>query len=377
LSRISRSPSFVATLSGLIAAAALVAGCGLFSNPPAPTATGPAATPTFGPGPTATPRSATPAPTNPVGTIVLISAVGEAEDGTPSALAWQGVQDAAGQLGASPKLVTPTSMAEVTAGVKKAADEGTTVVVTVGPEAAQAILDNAGDHAATQFFELDQAIRDGAPSNVHGIVFDEAEAGYLAGFVAASVSQTDTIGMVGFTTTDVRTANYVNGFKNGATDANPAVATKVAYANRSKDPQAGRAATDSLVKGKADVVLAMSDFTGAGAMREACAQKVTVVALDTDASLALPDVEPCLLVTVLKRYDVAVRDAILRYAAMDPLPAPIMADVASGGISLSGFHKPMPTGFDGRLAGLLAAMRNGPPRPTPTPAPTPKAAPTT
>jgi basic membrane protein A len=355
---------------GLVATAALVAGCGLFSTPPAPTATTPSASVTATPnlGPTSTP-SPSPAPTqtNTVATIVLVSAIGESEAGTPSALAWRGVQDAAGRLGASSKLETPTSMAEVTAGVKQAADDGTTVVVTVGPEAAQAVLDNAGDHTATQFFELDQTIRGGAPSNVHGIAFDEAEAGYLAGFVAASVSSSGRIGMVGFTATDVRTTNYANGLRNGATYADPAVEVAVAYANRSKDPQAGRAAVDRLLKGKVDVVLAMSDLTGAGAMRQACARKAGIVALDTDASLVLPEVEPCLLVSVLKRYDVAARDAILSYAAGDPLPAAIMFDVADGGIGLADFHKPVPPGFDDRLAGVMAALRNGPPRPTPAP----------
>jgi basic membrane protein A len=305
----------------------------------------------------------------------LISAVGESSDGTPSKLAWQGVQDAAGQLGVTPTLVTPASMADLTAAVKKAADEGTTVVVTVGPQAAPAVLDAAAGHAATQFFELDQTIAVSAPSNVHGLIFDEAEAGYLAGFVAGSVTATGTIGMVGFTKTDARTANYADGYRNGAAEANPAVVVTVAYANRTNDTATGRAVAGGLVKAKADVVLAMPDLTGTGAMREACARNASVVALDTDAGLTLPDVKPCLVVSVLKRYDVAAREAILRYAARDTLPATIMFDVAAGGITLSDFGKPVPAGFDDRLAGVLAALRNGPPRPTPAPSATPEPTP--
>ena len=182
--------------------------------------------------------------------------------------------------------------------------------------------------------------------------------------------------MVGFTKTDVRTANYANGFRSGAMDANPKVKVTVAYATRTDNPQKGRAATDGLVKAKADVILAMSDLTGAGVMREACARNASVVALDTDASLVLPDVDPCLVVSVLKRYDVAAREAILRYAARDPLPAMITFDVAGGGITLSDFGKPMPSGFDARLAGVLAALQNGPPRPTPAPTPTAEPSPT-
>ena len=374
MSRIPRSPSTVAALVGL-AAAALVSSCSFFSNPPAPTPTGPFITPTVGSSASPTAVRPTPAPTNAVASIVMISAVGESSDGTPSKLAWQGVQDAAGQLGVTPTLVTPASMADLTAAVKKAADEGTTVVVTVGPQAAPAVLDAAAGHAATQFFELDQTIAVSAPSNVHGLIFDEAEAGYLAGFVAGSVTATGTIGMVGFTKTDARTANYADGYRNGAAEANPAVVVTVAYANRTNDTATGRAVAGGLVKAKADVVLAMPDLTGTGAMREACARNASVVALDTDAGLTLPDVKPCLVVSVLKRYDVAAREAILRYAARDTLPATIMFDVAAGGITLSDFGKPVPAGFDDRLAGVLAALRNGPPRPTPAPSATPEPTP--
>jgi basic membrane protein A len=379
LSRNSRLPWFVAAC-GLVAAAAIVAGCGIFSNPPAPTTTGPSgtgpATPNLSPGAsTQTTNAPTAAPTNPVKSIVLISAIGESGDGTPSELAWRGVQDAASLLGVRPERVIPVSMAGVTAAVNQAADNGSTIVMTVGPDAVQAVLDNADNHPATQFFELDQTIADGAPANVHGLVFDETEAGYLAGFVAASVTASDRIGMVGFTKTDVRTANYANGFRSGAMDANPKVKVTVAYATRTDNPQKGRAATDGLVKAKADVILAMSDLTGAGVMREACARNASVVALDTDASLVLPDVDPCLVVSVLERYDVATHDAILAYAAKEPISAVTVFDVANGGIGLSDFHEAVTPDLQDRLAGVVAAMRSGPPRPTPTPAPTLTASP--
>jgi basic membrane protein A len=374
VSRTVRPPAFVVAFLAPFAAAAIVAGCGFFSNPPEPTSAPPSvSSPTPAPTPTPVPTAA---PTNLVATIVLIAAIGESTDGTPSKVAWQGVQDAAGRLGAGSKLVVPTSMAELTAAVKTATTDGTTIVVTVGPNAAQAVLDNATGHAATQFFELDQTIPDGSPANVHGLVFDEAEAGYLAGVVAASLSATRKIGLVGVDKADIRTANYAGGLANGATYANPAVVVTVAYATRSDDPQMGRAAAAGLVTGKADAIVAMADLAGAGAMREACARKASVVALDTDASLVLPDVAPCVVVSVLKRYDVAAREAILRYAARKPLPAGILFDVAGGGIGLSEFHQPVPQELTDRIAGVLAAMRNGPPRPTPTPESTPEASPT-
>ena len=367
MSQRQRSTS-ITTAFVLLVLALLVSGCGFFSNPPAPTPGSPGPSrPNLSPNPTLE-RPATPAPTNAVASITLVSAVGESGDGTASNVAWQGVRDAAGSPGATPSLVAPVAMAELTAAVKKAADDGTTIVLTVGPEAAQAVLAAATVHPATQFFELDQAVPADAPSNVHGLVFDEAEAGYLAGFVAASVTSTNAIGMVGFATTDPRTSNYLDGFRNGAAYAQPSVAVKVAYANSTVDPATGRAVAAGLVKAGADVLVAMPDLAGVGAMREACARKAGVVGLDTDAALTLPDIKGCVVVSVLKRFDVAAREAILRYSARAALPASIMFDVAAGGISLTTIARPVPAGFADRLAGVLAAMRDGPPRPTPAPA---------
>lgn len=376
MSRISRSPSFVAASFGLIAAAAFIASCGLFSNPPAPTASGSTAT-SGGP----TPSIVTPAPSpdltitpspNVVDSIVLIAAIGETGPATPSGLAWQGLQEAAHGLGAESSLVAPKSMAELTAAVAKAADDRVTIVATVGPEAAQAVLAATTGHPSTQFFELDQTIPEGAPTNVHGLVFDEAEAGYLAGVVAASLTANNGVGMVGYTKTDVRTANYAAGLHNGAAYQNPSVVVTVAYAGRTDDPQKGRAAAAGLIKSKVDVVVAMPDLAGIGAMREACARKAQVIALDTDASLIVPDVRPCLVVSVLKRYDVAIRDAILRYASGEAAPRITMNDVASGGVSLSEFDALVPSGLADQLANVVATMRGGPPRPTPGPTPTPE-----
>jgi basic membrane protein A len=307
-----------------------------------------------------------------VKSIVLVGEVGQSAAGTPSALAWAGVQDAAGGIGATADLVTPTSMAELTAAVTQAATDGKTVVVTVGPGAAAAVLKAAQEHAGTQFFELDQAVPDKAPANLHGLVFDEAEAGYLAGVVASSLTSSHVVGLVGYTKTDIRTANYAAGFRNGAAYIHPGDVVSVAYSGRADDPQKGRAAAAGLVKGKADVIAAVPDITGIGALRDACFRKALVIGLGADAAALVPDVKPCVAVSILKRYDTAVRDAILRFDSGTAVPATILADVASGGISVGEFGASAGSpGLADSLAGVLAAMKNGPPRPTPTPAATP------
>jgi basic membrane protein A len=286
-------------------------------------------------------------------------------------MAWAGAQQAAARIGAGSSLVAPRSMLELTAAPEAAAAQGASVVVTVGPEVAPAVLAAARAHPQTEFIEIDQTVPADAPANLHGLVFDEAEAGYLAGFAAASMSESGSVGMVGDAASDTRTNNYLAGFQAGAVYADPKVKVSVAYAGNSISPDKGRSASATLVKGGADVVLALPSLSGIGAMRDACGRKAIIVAADTDAWALVPDVQKCVAVSVRKRFDLAVGDAIGRLNAGETLPATTLADVAGGAIDLTDFHVDVPADLPGRLFLVLAAMESQPPRSTPTPQPTP------
>jgi basic membrane protein A len=301
-----------------------------------------------------------------VKTITLVASVSEPKDATSSGLTWKGVQDAGMKIGASTSLVVPASNADLPSAVETAAAGDLAVVVTIGSDAVAAVKAAAVAHPATQFFEVDVAVPAGSPANVHGIVFDEAEAGYLAGFLAASFSGGGKAGFVGDVSGDARSANYASGFQNGASQARTGIGVAVAFVGTSDSPDKGRTAAAGLVGSGVAVLSAEPSLSGIGALREACGRRVQLVALDTDAWQVVPDVRPCLIASVLKRYDVATQEAILRAAAGQKASTITLEDVSTGGIALSDFHVDLP-GFDSQLAGVLAALKNNPPHPTPAP----------
>ena len=363
---------------GLAAACAaltfLLAGCSLFSNGPAPTATSTGGS--SSPGTTISTETATPSPTpRLVKSITLVAAVGEPKDWTPAGLTWSGIQKGGTQIGATTDLIEPISNAELKTDVERAAGAAAAVVVTVGPDADPAVQAAAAAHPTTQFLEMDVVVPDTSPANVHGLVFDEAEAGYLGGYLAAWFASGNKVGFVGDTTTDASSANYGAGFRVGAAEGRQGVAAASAYAGTADSPDKGRTAAASLVKAGSTVIMAMPSLSGIGALREACSRKAGLVALGTDAWQTVPDVQTCLIVTVLERDDAAVTTAILALASGKVLPRVAINDVASGGIALSDFHATLPAGFQAGLDGLMASLRAGPPRPTPGPSPT--ASPTT
>jgi len=56
----------------------------------------------------------------------------------------------------------------------------------------------------------------------------------------------------------------------------------------------------------------------------------------------VPDIQPCLIVSVMNRYDVAVTAAIDTANSGDTIPRVTVNDVANGGIALSEFHATLP-----------------------------------
>ena len=361
---------------GAIAPAILVAGCGIFSGPAPTPAPAPTGVVTASPVPTITPTpTPTPSPTPKiVKSVVLVASSGEPKDWTPAGLAWKGVQGVASSIGATPSLLEPVSDAELKTDLDQAAAADGAVVVTVGPAANPAVQAAAAAHPGTHFFELEVAVPDGSPANVHGLVFDEAEAGYLGGYIAAAFTTSGKAGMVGDSKADTRSSNYAAGFKNGAAQASSSVAVTIAYAGSANQPDLGRTAAAGLIKAGNGAILAMPSLAGIGALRQACAGLVPVVAVDTDAWQIVPDIHPCLIVSVMKRYDVAVSTAIQTIAGGGTAERLTVYDVANGGIALSDFHAALPAGFQGGLDAVMATLRSGPPRPTPVASASPSSA---
>jgi basic membrane protein A len=346
--------------------AVLLAGCSLFSSQPTPTPT-PSPTVRSTAGTSISIATATPtAAPHLVSSITLVSPIGEPKDWTPAGLTWIGVQAEATRIGAKASLEEPLSAGDLATDLDTAAQADGAVVVTVGSAADPAVQAAAKAHPATQFLEMDVTVPDSSPPNVHGLAFDEAEAGYLAGYVAAAFagSGSGSIGMVADTSADVRSANYGAGFRSGAAEASPDVTVTIVYATNPSSPDKGRTAASGLVQDGSTVIMAMPSLSGIGALREACAGKAQVVAVDTDAWQTVPDIRSCLIVSVMKRYDAAAASAIGTANSGGTIPRVTVNDVANGGISYSDFHVTVPAGFPTRLAAVLATLKAGPPRPT-------------
>lgn len=172
---------------------------------------------------------------------------------------------------------------------------------------------------------------EGAPlANLASVVFEEDEAGYLAGYIAATVTKTGKIGFVGGAPFDpVKRFEY--GFIAGATDAKKDAETIVAYVakegdvNGLYDRDKTNEAVTRLAKKGADTVFIVSATGTAGGIAAAEKMEMSIVGLGSDEAKRSGEFAAA---SVIYRYDTAV----------SPILADALAGKAVGGVYLMGFE---------------------------------------
>jgi basic membrane protein A len=155
--------------------------------------------------------------------------------------------------------------------------------------------------------------------NVIGITFKEAEAGYLAGVLAGSLTSQTTVdprindklilGFVGGMEIPPVQA-YQAGFIAGAKKANPAVEVKSIYTGSFTDQQKGFEAGKALIEQGADIVFAAAGQTGLGTAKACQENKALFIGVDSDQFLTIPAIGDTIITSAIKKIDVAVFETI-------------------------------------------------------------------
>jgi len=163
-------------------------------------------------------------------------------------------------------------------------------------------VDEKGDPDATFACKGDAAT---LLPNYQGIVFAEMQPGYLAGIVAASISQSGTIGAVGGTNVPA-VVNYWRGYENGAKSIKPDI--KVLYqetdpdpAKGFNDPTKGRAIAEQFLSQNADVIFQIAGLTGQGVLEAVCDAQKHGIGVDVDQAVSLPNLAPCIVTSAEKK----------------------------------------------------------------------------
>ncbi len=206
------------------------------------------------------------------------------------------------------------------------------------------------EHPDTHYLVFDYV---GDAPNVSYVYFREQEASFLAGAAAALRSETGTIGFIGAWKA-IGIWSFLAGYEAGARAVDPGVTILSAWAGEwpdasvFKSPDQANALAHGMFANGADVVFGATGPAGVGIVQAAAElsseeRRLWVIGVDTDwfeAQSPLGYYVPRgwrqhILTSVMKRYDVAVHEALEHTAAGDVPPAVRVYGLESGLVDIA------------------------------------------
>jgi len=335
--------------------------------------------------------SETPAPAEEPLKIGVVTDVGQLEDKSFNQASYEGAKAAAEKVGGTFDVIVTQNISDYKQNIQTFVDQGFDVVVTVGFLIGTDTTIAAKENPNVKFIGVDQGIcvdEAGAPDatftcagdaaallpNYQGIVFAEEQPGYLAGVLAASISQTGTIGAVGGTNVPAVVA-YNAGYVAGAKSVNPDIVTLYQETNPDpakgfNDPATGKAIAQQFIGQGADVLFQIAGLTGQGVLEAACDAGIYGIGVDVDQVETLPNLSKCIVTSAEKKLKDTVQ-AVVESVANDTFkPGTVAYNAASTppAIGLAPYHdlaSLVTPEIQAKLDEAFDAMKNGqlsPPR---------------
>lgn len=275
--------------------------------------------------------------------VALVTDVGKINDGTFNQFAYEGLQRAQEELGVQVDYIETQQPTDYDRHLEQFASQDYDLVIGVGFLMGDAVKAVASRHPDVNFAIVDFAYGDSPPANVKGLVFEEDQAGYLAGTMAALLSQSNTIGVVGGIEQVPAVQKFVKGYEAGAKAQKSDITVRSVYLPSFTDPAAGAEAARSQISDGADVIFGAGGQTGSGAIQGAASQGVFVIGVDQDeynTTFKQGSVEGAdkLVTSAIKRVDNAVFDTIRATAEGTFTNELYVGTVENGGIDYAEAH---------------------------------------
>jgi basic membrane lipoprotein Med (substrate-binding protein (PBP1-ABC) superfamily) len=296
---------------------------------------------------------------------LITNEAGRVNDGTFNTFAYNGMLRAAEDFGLENTYIETVAATDYASNFEACISEGYDVIVTVGFLITDATLQAAKDYPNVFFIGVDQFHGEALP-NLVGLQFREDQGGFLAGAMAALMTESGIVGGVyGIPIPPV--VKFRNGFEQGVRHVNPDVTTLGVYIDDFNAPDRGASAAEQFLGEGADVILGAGGPTGSGAITFAAAQGAFVIGVDQDEYFTTfgagetPGAEN-LITSAIKRVDNGVYDmiAILADGGSFPASSLYILEVANDGIGFAPANEaPVPAEVTAQVQAILEGLRDG------------------
>jgi basic membrane protein A and related proteins len=211
----------------------------------------------------------------------LITDIGRVDDGTFNQFAYEAMEAAAECFGFESSYIETVSEADYATNISTSLESDPDVVITTGFLLADATLEAATANPDVNFIGIDQFAEE-FPENYIGVLFREDQGGFLAGVLAATLSESGVIGVVGGREDVPPVVRFVNAYETGAQSVNPDVNVLSVYNESFTAPDKGASDAAQFIGEGADVIFGAGGQTGSGGIAAAAEQGVWAIGVDQD-----------------------------------------------------------------------------------------------
>ena len=288
----------------------------------------------------------------------MVSDSGGFDDKSFNQLGKEGLDEAATQLGSKkPIEVQSQSETDFASNLSSLVDQGCNTIITVGFLLAPAALESAKANPDLQYVSIDDMVdqdfdgKTDAP-NIKPIIFDTAQAAYLAGYLAAGTTKTGVVGTFGGMNIPTVTI-FMDGFAQGVEKYNAdngASVRVVGWDRAAKDGSftggfeandTARQTAQAIIDQNVDVLLPVGGpiYQSAAVAIQDSGRQIALVGVDADVYETDPSIGDLLLTSILKGIDVGTKDAIVAAGEGSFDTTPFVGTLANDGVGLAPYHK--------------------------------------
>lgn len=291
----------------------------------------------------------------------MVSDFGGFDDNSFNESGYNGLMKAESELGIETATAESTDAGDYTGNVDSMVQANCDLIVTVGFNLADA-TGEAADADPDQHFALIDSDVDPVRDNVKPLLFNTQEAAFLAGYLAAGMSETGVVATYGgepFPSVTIFMDGFVDGVAKYNED-NDADVKALGWDKEAQDGQftntfeelgVGESTTEGFIANKADVILPVAGPVGEGSLSAASKHDgVSVIWVDSDGYMQenLDKYKDLIMTSVMKEIGQSVFDVVEATADGSFSSDAYVGTLENGGVSLAPFHD-----FEDKIPGEL------------------------
>lgn len=263
-----------------------------------------------------TPSSAAPAASAPASTaastaepaaaasdikIAMVTDIAGINDQAFCQSSWEGMQRTEADFGVGISYKESSQNADYIPNLETLYDEGNDLIWGIGFAMADAIAEVAQKNPDQNYAIIDASYED-IPDNVVGVLFKAEDSGFLVGYIAGKMTETNVVGFVGGMSMP-SLWQFECGYRAGVLYANPECEVLVQYAESFTDVAKGKSIAGGMFLQNADIIFHAAAGLGDGVIEAAKEEGKWAIGVDRDQNYLAPD---NVLTSAMKRVDNAL-----------------------------------------------------------------------